>query len=229
MKISAITLAVSFLPVAYTAQAQDCSSSYFPSKEGTRIEMTSYSKNGKETGKSVTTVVSVKQNGPVTVYTMKSESTDSKGKVSTGEFIASCDGHKVSVSMKGFFPPEMGASTSGGEVNLEGNDISFPNSMTVGEKLNDGTITMSMAMGTMTMKTVMNIVNRVVTGQEGIKTPAGTFDCYKIEYDVETTMMNMKTAGKVRQWIAKGVGTVRSENADAKGVLTGYSEVTSVK
>jgi hypothetical protein len=84
-------------------------------------------------------------------------------------------------------------------------------------------------MGTMTMKTVMNIVNRVVTGQESIKTPAGTFDCYKIEYDVETTMMNMKTAGKVRQWIAKGVGTVRSENADAKGALTGYSEVTSVK
>jgi hypothetical protein len=229
MKMSAFTLAVSFLPVAFAAQAQDCSSSYFPSKEGTKIEMTSYSKNGKETGKSVTTVVSVKQNGPVTEYALKSESTDSKGKVSTGEFTASCDGHTVSVSMKGFFPSDMEASTGGGEVNLEGNDISFPNSMTVGEKLNDGTITMSMAMGTMTMKTVMNIVNRAVTGQESIKTPAGTFDCYKIDYDIETTMMNMKTTGKVRQWIAKGVGTVRSENYSAQGVLTGYSEVTSIK
>jgi hypothetical protein len=229
MKISAFILAVAILPVTFSVQAQDCSSSYFLSKEGTKIEMTNYTKTGTITGKTVTTLVSVSQKGSVTEYSLKSESTDSKGKVSTMNFSASCDGHTVSVSMKGFFPSEMESSTGGGEVNLEGNDISFPNSMTVGDKLNDGTVTMTVSMGTMTMKTVMNIVNRTVTGKESIKTPAGIFDCYKIEYNFETTMMSMKTTGKVKQWIAKGVGTVRSENYNAQGVLMGYSEVTSIK
>ena len=229
MKTASFTLLISILALGMSAGAQDCSSSYFITKQGTKIEMTNYGKNGKKTGKSVTTLVSVKQNGAVTEYALQSESTDSKGEVSTMDFTASCDGNTVSVNMKGFFPPEMGASAEGGEMTLEGNDISFPGSMTAGEKLNDGTVTMTMSMGAMKMKTVMNILNRTVAGQETITTPAGTFDCYKIEYLVETTMMGMKTSAKVRQWIAKGVGTVRSENLSAKGDLMGYSEVTAIQ
>ena len=228
MKKATITLLIPVLMLAFTAGAQDCSSSYFLTKEGTKIETTSFAKNGKKTGKSVTTLVSVKQNGSVTEYALKSESTDSKGQVSTMDFTASCDGNTVSVSMKGFFPPEMGSSAGDGEVSLEGNDISFPNAMSVGDKLNDGTVTMTMSMGTMSMKTVMNILNRTVTGKESLTTPAGTFDCYIVEYQVETTMMGMKTSTKVKQWIARGVGTVKSENYSAKGDLMGYSEVTGI-
>jgi hypothetical protein len=228
MKAASLTLLILIFALAISAGAQDCSSSYFITKEGTKVEMTSYSKSGKKTGKSVTTVVSVKKSGAVTEYALRSESTDSKGEVSTMDFTASCDGNTVSVNMKGFFPPEMEASAEGGTVTLEGNDITFPNSMKVGEKLNDGTVTMTLSMGTMTMKTVMNIVDRTVKGTETLTTPAGTFDCYKIEYLVETTMMGMKTSAKVRQWIAKGVGTVRSENYSVKGDLMGYSEVTAI-
>lgn len=229
MKTVPFILLFSILVLGVSAGAQDCSSSYFITKEGTKIETTSYSKNGKKTGKSVTTLISVRQTGAIAEYTLRSESTDSKGTVSSMDFTASCDGKTVSVNMKGFFPPEMNASAEGGEVTLEGNDITFPGTMTVGEKLNDGTVTMEMSMGTMTMKTVMNIINRTVTGQETLTTPAGTFDCYKIEYQVETSMMGMKTSALVRQWIAKGVGTVRSENLSAKGDLMGYSEVTAIQ
>ena len=228
MKTTSLALLISILALAMSAGAQDCSSSYFITKEGTKIEMTSYAKNGKTTGKSTITVVSVKQNGAVTEYALRSESTDSKGEVSTMDYTASCDGNTVSVNMKGLFPSEMKASSEDATVTLEGNDINFPNSMSVGDKLNDGTVTMTMTMGTMTMKTVMNIINRTVTGTETITTPAGSFDCFKIEYQVETSMMGMKTSAKVRQWIAKGVGTVRSENLSAKGDLMGYSEVTAI-
>jgi len=229
MKTTAFTLSISILALGLSAGAQDCGSTYFLTKEGAKVEMTNYSKSGKKTGKSVTTLVSARQNGAITEYSLRSESTDSKGEVSTLDFTASCDGNTVSVNMKGFFPPEMKASADGAEVTLEGNDITFPNSMTAGEKLNDGTVTMTLSMGTMTMKTVMNIVNRVVTGNEKITTPAGTFDCFKIEYQVETVMMGISTSAKVRQWIAKGVGTVRSENLSTKGDLTGYSEVTAIQ
>ncbi len=227
MKIAALTLAASFLAFTYLAKAQDCSSSFFVSKEGTKIEMTSYDKNGRITGKSVTTLVTVTKSGTMTEYKLKSESTDSKKNTSTMDYTASCDGNTVSVNMKSLLPAEM--QSSGGEVSLEGNNITFPNSITIGEKLNDGTVTMTMSMGGMTMKTVMNIVNRTVTGKESITTPAGAFDCYTVGYDVETSMMGMNTAGKVKQWIAKGVGTVRSENYNDKGNLMGYTVVTAIK
>lgn len=44
-----------------------------------------------------------------------------------------------------------------------------------------------------------------------------------------TTAMNMKIIGKVKQWVAKGTGTVKSENYNDKGELMGYSELTSIK
>jgi len=39
-------LLISLLPVTLSVKSQDCSSSYFPAKEGTKIEMTNYDKNG---------------------------------------------------------------------------------------------------------------------------------------------------------------------------------------
>ncbi|MGA2821956.1 MAG: hypothetical protein ABSE72_00340 [Bacteroidales bacterium] len=228
MKITAFTMAVSFLLLVCLAKAQDCSSSFFLTKEGTKLGMTSYDKNGKETGKSVTTLVSIRKNGTVTEYSLKSEITDSKGKIRTMDYTATCEGDKVSVSMKSFLPSDLQKSSGGADMQIEGNDIIFPNSVTIGEKLNDGNITMTVSIGAMTMKTTINIINRSVTGKESVTTPAGTWDCYKIEYNIETTVMNMTTKGKVRQWIAKGIGTVKSENYSEKGDLTGYSQVTSI-
>ncbi len=229
MNSKVLTIAAFFLVIVYMAKAQDCSSSFFPSKEGTRVEMTSYDKKGKETGNSVTILTSVRKDGSMTEYTLKSETKDSKGKTNTIDFTATCDGNNVAVSMKSFFPSEVQKSSDGGEMNIEGTNLNFPNSISVGQKLNDGNVTMTISVGPMTMKTVMNIVNRTVTGKESIKTLTGTYDCYKIEYDVETTMMNIKSKGKVRQWIAKEVGTVKSENYNEKGDLMGYSQLTSIK
>jgi hypothetical protein len=221
-------LLISLLPVTLSVKSQDCSSSYFPAKEGTKIEMTNYDKNGKEQGKAVTTIVSINKSGGATIITFKSEAT-ARNNTSTMDYTAKCDGNNFSLSMKSFVPSSMQKSTGGGEMTIEAGDLIYPNSLSVGKKLNDGTVTMNMTVGTMTMKNVINITNRSVTGRENITTPSGTYDCYKIEYDVETAMMNMKIKSKAKQWVAKGIGTVKSENYDDKGALAGYTEVTSVK
>lgn len=221
-------LFISLLPVAFSVKSQDCSSSYFPAKEGTKIEMTNYDKNGKEQGKTVTTIVSIKKSGGVTTIDLKSETT-SRNNTSSMDYTAKCDGNNFSLSMKSFVPSSMQQSAGGAEMTIDASDLVYPNSLSVGKKLNDGSVTMNMNMGTMTMKTVINISNRTVTGRENITTPSGTYDCYKIEYDVETAMMNMKIKSRVKQWVAKGVGTVKTENYNDKGELMGYTEVTSVK
>jgi hypothetical protein len=229
MKNKALIPFVFLFFAGFAARAQDCTSSFFPSKEGTKTEMTSYDKNGKEKGKTVTTIVSVKKTGTVTEYDLKSETTGTGNKITSTEFTAKCDGNTISVSMKSFLPSGTQNSTGSGEINIDATDLNFPNSIIVGQKLNDGKVTMTMNMGTMTMKTTINIVNRTVTGKESITTPERAFDCYKIEYNVESQVMNMNTKSKVKQWIARGVGTVKTENYNDKGELMGYSQLTSIK
>jgi hypothetical protein len=227
MKTKALIL-ISLLLVTFSVKSQDCSSAYFPSKEGTKIEMTNYDKNGQVQGKTVTTIVSINKSGGATIINLRSE-TNTRNNSSSMDYTAKCDGNNFSVSMKSFVPSSMQKSASGGEMTIDASDLIYPNSLSIGKKLSDGSVTMNMTMGTMAMKTVINITNRTVTGRESITTPSGTYDCYKIEYDVETTVMNMKVKSRVKQWVTKGIGTIKTENYNDKGELMGYTEVTSIK
>ncbi|MGA3014042.1 MAG: hypothetical protein ABSD71_08400 [Bacteroidales bacterium] len=227
MKTKALIL-ISLLLVTFSVKSQDCSSAYFPSKEGTKIEMTNYDKNGQVQGKTVTTIVFINKSGGATIINLRSE-TNTRNNSSSMDYTAKCDGNNFSVSMKSFVPSSMQKSASGGEMTIDASDLIYPNSLSIGKKLSDGSVTMNMTMGTMAMKTVINITNRTVTGRESITTPSGTYDCYKIEYDVETTVMNMKVKSRVKQWVTKGIGTIKTENYNDKGELMGYTEVTSIK
>jgi hypothetical protein len=229
MKKLTFTLAISLLAFAFTAKSQNCASSFFPNKEGTKMETTSYDKNNKEQSKSTTTIVSIKQSGAATIINLKAESTDAKKNVTTTEFSAKCEGDNYSMSMKGFIPADMQKSSGETSMTIDASDMVFPNNISVGQKLSDGSATLTMAMGAMTMTTEIKMINRKVTAKESLTTPAGTYDCFKIEYDIETAMMGMKVKSKAAMWLAKGVGTVKTQTFDEKGQLLGYSLLTSVK
>ncbi|MEQ9168598.1 MAG: hypothetical protein RLO12_20235, partial [Fulvivirga sp.] len=94
--------------------------------------------------------------------------------------------------------------------------------LSVGMSLNDASLKMS---GSIPFKMEVNIVNRKVEGKESITTPAGTFECYKITYTINTkSIMSMETTGA--DWIAKEIGMVKSENYNKNGKLQGYSLLT---
>ena len=81
-----------------------------------------------------------------------------------------------------------------------------------------------MSMMNMTTK----VYNRKVEAIEKITTEAGTFECYKITYDVFTdAMIDINTKGI--DWIARDVGTVRTENYNKNGKLTGYTELIKLE
>ena len=86
-----------------------------------------------------------------------------------------------------------------------------------------------MANMTMTIK----ILNRKVESKESITTPAGTFSCFKITYDMEssTKIMGMNTNVKLSSidYLAEGIGVVKTESYDKKGELSGYSLLTAYK
>lgn len=79
----------------------------------------------------------------------------------------------------------------------------------------------------MKMNMTMEMVDRKVEGKESLTTSAGTFDCYVISYTTEMKM-GLNTMFKNKEWIAEGVGMVKSENYNKNGKLMGYSELTKI-
>jgi len=115
------------------------------------------------------------------------------------------------------------------EMKMEGGALEIPASMKAGDVLKNGDMKMSFSSGGMTiMNITMNISNRKVDAVESITTPAGTFECYKISYDVAMKMMmNMKSKGV--EWYAKGVGMVKNETYSSDGKLLGSNVLTALK
>ena len=70
------------------------------------------------------------------------------------------------------------------------------------------------------MRLTINITNRKVVGVESVTVPAGTFECFKITYDMETKL-GFKASSSAVQWLNKGAGSVKTESYDKKGKLLG--------
>jgi hypothetical protein len=112
----------------------------------------------------------------------------------------------------------------GMEVSVDNGMSVIPNDLAVGDKLDDVTMTMKMSSAAFNMDMIITISDRIVMGKETKTTPAGTFDCMILAQKTTTKMgkiMTVVTSSK--EWLSKGVGSVRSENYDKKGKLEGYT------
>ncbi|MDX9906567.1 MAG: hypothetical protein RBS55_08290 [Bacteroidales bacterium] len=209
--------------------AQNCDP-YYVVDEGAVREMASYDKKDKLTGTSIQTVKEIKSSGNRTEWTIGNISKDAKGKeLSSGDLYMSCEEGIFKMDMKNFLDEETMKGFEGMEVTVDATDLDYPASLAPGQTLNDGTITVKVSsQGMPIMTLVVKIYDRKVEAVEDVNTPAGTFSCYKMTQAIETKTMFTATV-KSTDWIAKKVGTVRSETYDKNGNLQGYSLLTSVK
>lgn len=203
---------------------------YFPSKEGTQIELTSYDAKNKITGTTQQKIIGKETIANGFKIKFESESFDKKGKSQfKGQYTVKCENGTFYFDMNSMMSGESMKNYKEGDVEIKGDDLDMPSTLTVGQTLKDGTLTIAMKNQAMQMMNMtMSIKNRKVEAIETITTPAGTFECYKITFDVETKMMfNMKSKGT--QWIAKDVGMVKSESYDKNGKLAGVTLLTAIK
>lgn len=225
---SLITLVLTICTLTVFAQ---CDDAFFPFNEGVSFEQTAYDKKGKEQGKSMSEVVSVDGSSAV----VKNVYFDKKGKeIADGEYTIICEGSTIKMDFNNFIPEGTLDQYGDAEVNVEGDFISIPDNLEVGQTLPDGTGTITIKMtstAAMTITMEMTITDRKVEKSETIKTPAGSFDTFKIS---QTTIMKMNMMGmnkttetSAASWYAKGVGMVRNENYDKKGSLMGYTQLTA--
>jgi hypothetical protein len=209
--------------------AQDCDP-YYVINEGAVREMASYDKKDKLTGTSIQTVKEIKTTGNKTEWTIGTVSKDAKGKeVSSGDLSMSCEEGIFKMDMKNFLDEETMKGFEGMEVTMDATELDYPVVLAPGQSLPDGNLTVkvtSQGMPVMTM--LVKIYDRKVEAIEDVTTPAGTFSCYKMTSTIETKTM-FAVVAKSTDWMAKKVGSVRSETFDKNGNLTGYSVLTAIK
>lgn len=164
-------------------------------KEGSGYEMLSYDAKGKENGRLVYKIKKVSKEGADTVIEMDFESFDKKEKSQmTNTFTMRCNGNEMRVDASSLMPQGQGSQFESFDMTFTSKDIIYPASLSVGQKLPDGSFHGEGATGPMSVTMDAEFTNRKVEGKEQITVPAGSFDTFKISSDMN---ISMKTVMKM--------------------------------
>lgn len=220
-----------------TGYAQ-CNNPFFTMEEGRHYEVETYNGKDKLQTKVLYTITDVAEADDGYEATLSTQTLDKKGKeMAAGDVVILCDGGVLKMDVQRLLNSmKQLQNTEGMDVNIQGDHLVIPASLSVGETLPESTTTITMKMNdTNVGMSAMdfNIKNRTVAAQQEVTTPAGTFACYKITYDMD---MDVKVMGMGRttnlsgaEWIAEEVGMVRNEQYDKDGKLNSYSVLTKVE
>jgi hypothetical protein len=208
---------------------QDCTS-YFPLKEGSVREVKNYNSKDKYQGGIVQTVKEVNNTGDKLEIKVHVQNLDKKEEsYYEGEMMFTCEDGVFRMDMQSFMQANMLESMQGMELEMESVDLELPSNMKPGEMLEEGVIKVKASSNGMTiMNMVTRIYNRKVEAIETITTEAGTFECFKIVQEIEVKSLTTVNVSSIN-WIAEGVGMVRTESYNKKGNLTDYTVLTRLE
>ncbi len=216
-----------FIPIF--SFAQNGCITYLPD-EGTKMTYYNYDKKGKQQSSTTTEIVSVKIKGDVTYYKVHQlVSTGKKKNDYETDMTFKCEGNNFVVDMQSILNSEQMAAYQDASLVVESEDMFIPGNLEPGMELNDGSINVMVKMDYLTTNITARVFYRQVLAREEITTPAGTYQAWKIEGNVESKFAFMRVAVRILEWYVEDVGIVRSETYDNKGKMLGYTELQSVE
>lgn len=194
------------------------------------MEYTTFNKKGKVESITENTVKVINENGTEVQAEVGTVLKDKKGKESySGTYEVFCKDGKLMMDMNAMFNPAMQQSFSGYEVTIEGDALTFPNEIEVGQTLPDASSRITTAASGINIATMnIEITDRKVGEKVTLSTDAGTFECYKISQTSNIKMMISRSYSTI-EYFAEGIGVVRSETYDQGGKLQSYMELTAFK
>lgn len=205
---------------------------FFPSKKGTVLEYKNYDNKDRETGMTRYTITEVNKSGDDMDITYLIESMDKDKKIQFEEEITvSYKNKKLHLDMTSVFKQSI--LKEKGEIpkqlEFSGNDIITPSNLNIGDTLPDANVNMAVKKGILNIKIAINITDRRVEALENISVSAGSFEAYKISsiFSAKASIINRSSTSN--EWLAKGIGTIKSEKYDKKGRLESYTELVSIK
>lgn len=111
----------------------------------------------------------------------------------------------------------------GDAMGATGNAPVVPEDPAVGQKLADCSVEIPGILTTASFTKVR------MSRQETVTVPAGTFECWVLEYATDSKMAIVKSQSRTETWLAKGVGEVKSVTYDKKGKVLSTVELTAVE
>ena len=115
------------------------------------------------------------------------------------------------------------------DVNIIGDGIEMPKDLSTGLDLSNVDFKVVISnRGTSVYNCTVKITSREVAAIETISTTAGSFECYKITYNLEIDSY-IKTQLTVTDWYSKNTGLVKSESKDLKKKLVSKTELKKFK
>lgn len=225
-----ILIAVIALFFVINSNSQDCEY-YFNLEEGTEMIIKNYDQKDKITGWTKQTVKQKESIDEGSAMTITIESYEPKvdTAISKKDLRYECHNGIIFVDMKSYLNDESLAAYQSMDVQVTSENMELPSNMSSGDILGEGKVDVTVYnSGVQMLKMVIFVKNRKVEAEETITTPAGTFDCFKISSEIETTMI-FKINTSTIEWYSKEYGVVRSETYDKKGKLVGYSILESFK
>ncbi|WP_123845210.1 TapB family protein [Chitinophaga lutea] len=225
-------ITATFFLTALAVAAQDCRSYYYM-VSNSEVEMTVFNGEGASIGKQHFKIADVKKEGGDLVSSFTSVFSGKDGKtITSGQGTFKCNGNGIFVDMK-MNMPSMPGGKGAGSAKTSAAYLSYPGTLSVGQKLSDGNFSMDTEANGMKMKMDYAVKDRKVTGKEKVTTPAGTWDCYKITYAASFKMnmmgKDMEMPFNAAEWFAPGFGVVKTVNYGKEGnKVMGSTEITKV-
>ncbi len=221
--------------VPLASHAQNCNN-YLLLTQNAEYEILNYNQKDKLTGRVLYKVTDVRQNGAKSEATVHTKVYDDKGKLtSEGSYQVGCENGSIWVDMRSLMNPDMMEAYKNMEVKMQGDHMDYPANLSSGQKLKDGTLTIDVvdkgsgqSMSTITML----VTGRTVGNKERLEVPAGSYEGFKINQDMEvqTRAMGMKMPGARMQtveWFVPGTGWIKSETY-RNGKLMAYSVLNKI-
>jgi len=218
-----------FLPASFI-NAQDCSL-YFPERVGSTREMKFYDQRDRLSSISRQEILEKVESGnDLKIKVRSTNYTSDEEVVHSAELELECRDGVFVFDMRDFLDPNTRAQYEEMGIEISTDNLVYPANLQAGAQLPDSEITMQVKSGAATLLTVsVAMSNRKVEGIEDVTTDAGTFTCYKISYDITSKAGFITSNSSAVEWLADGVGLVRSESYNRRGRLTGYSVLTGLE
>lgn len=224
---STILLLVGLLMSSLQQGHSQCQA-YVPMAEGSSWTITNY--NQKDKVQSITKYaledVNIADDG--TTFSIGVGYEDKDGEVQySSTVLAECKDGQFYIGADYLLDIDGMKSLSEVEADIDAGQLMYPDiSAKEGDKLPDAVLTADVYVPwPMTMK--LEVYDREVLGYETITTPAGTYDCIVISQRMKTKFV-IGVMFDVKLWMAKGIGTVKSESYKTNGKLLGYSLLTEL-
>jgi hypothetical protein len=233
--MKAFTFFISLFLTVVSACAQNCKGFYYLNNG--EMQMTTYDRKGEANGKLTYTISGAATSGTTTTANFTSEMVNDKGKtLSKGAGKYKCTDGVLFVDAKVAMPQENMAAYKDMDVKAEESFIEYPSTITAGQTLKDVNFKMDIYSKENLFATItFDEVNRKAEAKESVTTPAGTWDCWKITYDMKFKAslaplnIGVPINMKITEWFAPGFGVVKSETHNKNDKLMGSTMITSVK